>query len=76
VTTQFGGLPQRYGGSALPDGLCFAATPDELIRQTVRTCTSTLPGRAGTRELALPYSWESIADHLLAQASSEEKSRA
>ena len=65
VTTEFGGLLQRYGAQPRPDGLVFAATPDELLEQAARMCSSALAGHGNTRALALPYAWETIADHLL-----------
>ena len=64
VTTRFGGLPRMFGSHPHP-GLIFVTTADELIAETVALCQQRV---AGVRPLSLPYSWDAVAEGLVAEA--------
>jgi glycosyltransferase involved in cell wall biosynthesis len=64
VTTPFGGLPRMFAGITHP-GLVFTDSPCGLVAETLRICRSRVPG---TRELAVPYSWDAVASRLVKQA--------
>jgi glycosyltransferase involved in cell wall biosynthesis len=64
VTTPFGGLPRMFAGVSHP-GLVFSDSPCGLVAETLRICKSRVPG---TRELAVPYSWDAVASRLVKQA--------
>jgi glycosyltransferase involved in cell wall biosynthesis len=64
VTTRFGGLPRLFAGSHHP-GLVFVDSTNALVRAAAQLAVS--PQR-GTRPLALPYAWETVASSLLEQA--------
>jgi glycosyltransferase involved in cell wall biosynthesis len=72
VATPFGGLPRLFAGR--PDaGLFLVDSPAALVDTAERVG---LACAGGTRPLALPYSWEAVADALLASAFPLETSRA
>lgn len=64
VTTRFGGLTRMFPGQVdrISDGLAFVDSDEELFEETLRMC---LRKPKGARDLALPYSWNSIATALI-----------
>jgi len=77
VSTRFGGLPRLFGGHTAE--LMFVDSHDELVAEAARRCGD---GAAvghrvqAARDLALPYSWEVIAERLLNQVFETEARRA
>ncbi len=67
VTTRFGGLPRLFplGEGVVGSSLVFVDSEAELVEEAHRMC-----GRRakGARELALRYSWSSVAAALIDQA--------
>jgi glycosyltransferase involved in cell wall biosynthesis len=62
VATRYGGLPQLFADQAHP-ALVFVQTPATLVEEAARLAHA---GVRGGRSLVEPYSWERIADELLA----------
>lgn len=63
VTTRFGGLPRLFEGVSHP-GLVFIDSVEDLTREALRLARS---GQWGTRELALPFSWDAAVEVALAE---------
>ena len=70
VTTRFGDLFRLFG-SREHAGLVFVDSSEELVREATRM--SELHAK-GNRDLALPYSWEIIAEALLDRTCSDQVS--
>jgi glycosyltransferase involved in cell wall biosynthesis len=64
VTTPFGGLPELFAHRDHP-GFVFVDSSAALVEAALRISRA---GVRGTRPLALPYSWETIADGLIRRA--------
>jgi glycosyltransferase involved in cell wall biosynthesis len=68
VATRFGGLPELAGGHA-GRGLLLVESPAALVAAAgARLRSGAATASAGTRALAAPYSWDSIAGRLLTRA--------
>jgi len=65
VTTRFGDLPALFDRPDMRSGVVFVETPVELCAEAARMSRA-WSGGAGTRPLALPYSWDAVAERLLA----------
>lgn len=71
VTTRFGGLPALFEQHPRP-GLVFADSTGDLLDAAERLALS---GVRGTRSLAAPYAWPTVASRLVQQALSRRRSR-
>jgi glycosyltransferase involved in cell wall biosynthesis len=65
VTTRFGDLPALFDCPGRPPGFVFVDTPGELCSEAARLSRAAAAG-GGTRPLAIPYSWDAVAERLLA----------
>lgn len=65
VTTRFGDLPALFDHPDMRSGVVFVETLVELCAEAARMSRA-FSGGAGTRPLALQYSWDSVAERLLA----------
>ena len=63
VTMRFGGLPRMFAG-ATSQALRFVDSPGELIDVATHMARQRTPGG---RQLVEPYSWEKVANRLLAR---------